>query len=254
MSLSYSLKEDLYAVGFDIFHPFDPSLYNRCIETENLPLEPLPEAQMVAYLIGNTKLIWPFFREWYRSHGTDSDPFDTFCQKTLERIFQRNLQGKEYHVYWSFESSPEKLVSMQRVASVSGLSFLDTKSHLSIHPVYGTWHSFRAVVVVKAEGPNLPTPTPAPCLLTPQEQEKAKVAMFHALEVSDKDRLCDQLHGKGPSEQVAAAWIELRDCVSVGKEFRFDEDQLWYHYTKDTKFLRTIKGGQLIKQAEQDKN
>jgi methylmalonic aciduria homocystinuria type C protein len=242
MSLPYSLKEDLHAVGFDIFHPFDPSLYNKCIETENLPLEPLPEAHTsMAYLIGNTKLIWPFFRGWYMSHGTDIiDPFDTFCQKTLEPIFKRNLQGNQYHVYWSFESSPEKLVSMQRVASCSGFSFLDTESHLSIHPVYGTWHSFRAVVVVKTEGPNnLPTPMPVPCLLTPQEQDQAKVAMFHALEVSDKDRLCDQLHGnKGlVFEQVAAAWIELRDCVSVGKEFKFDKDQLWYHYTKDTKFL-----------------
>lgn len=241
MSLSCSLKEDLHAVGFDIFHPFDPSLYNQCIKTEKLPVEPLPEAS-VAYLIGNTKHIWPFFREWYRSHGTDSDPFDTFCQETLEPIFQRDLQGKEYQIYWSFESFPEKLVSMQRVASVSGFSFLETKSHLSIHPVYGTWHSFRAVVVVKAEGPNLPTPTPAPCSITPQEQEKAKAAMSHALEVSDESRLCDQLHGKGPSEQVAAAWIELRDCVSVGREFKFDEDQLWYHYTKDTTFLSRIKG------------
>jgi len=33
---------------------------------------------------------------------------------------------------------------------------------------------------------------------------------------------------------VYANWIALHDCVEVGREkFRFSEDQLRYHYTKD---------------------
>lgn len=244
-----SLEIDCSAVGFDICHSFHPSLYNEHIAKHDLPLNPLPsEETSIGYLIGNTKLLWPIFIKWYNSSKNKIDnPLDTYCQTKIEDILSAHFPSSfSYQVYWSSESSADKLVSMQRAASSSGLSYLDSRSHLTIHPVYGTWHSFRAVVVVTSKDTtifgsrsiNISIPALPSFLLTPQEEQEAQLALFQALQLSDQNRLCEQLHGKGPSEQVAAAWIAVRDCISRGKEYRFDHNQLWYHYTKDTKFLR----------------
>jgi len=296
-----SLEKDLFAAGFDICHPFHPSFYNEHIEKHSLPLVPLScEETSTAYLIGNTKHLWPIFMKWYNSNiniDSDSDsesdsntnptsnsckisnnPLDTYSQICIDDILKAHFPPSSsslYQVYWSCESCADRMVSMQRVASCSGLSYLDSKSHLVIHPVYGTWHSFRAVVVIVAENtsteqtmgaanrgsatgihsssiipctspPLTPTPILIPRLSTPMEEREAKAALNRALKLStcaddddgeNSNRLCEQLHGRGPSEQIAAAWIDVRDCISRGKEYRFDHYQLWYHYTKDAKYL-----------------
>jgi len=33
-------------------------------------------------------------------------------------------------------------------------------------------------------------------------------------------------------------WIALRDSCNVGRNHRYDDDQLLYHYTKDRALLR----------------
>jgi hypothetical protein len=96
------------------------------------------------------------------------------------------------------------------------MTYLDSKSHLTVHPKYGTWHSFRAVVVTNEPFSsyyisNSPSAL-VPCLLTPEEEEAAQAAMSRALQVSDESKLCDQLHGgEVPSDEVAEAWIAFRD-------------------------------------------
>jgi len=248
MSQKVSLENDLFAVGFDICHSFHPSVYNEYIAKQNLPLNPLAsEETSTGYLIGNTKHLWPIFMKWYNSSESKIDnPLDNYCQTSIDAILTDHFRSPfSIQVYWSSESCADKLVSMQRAAYCSGLSYLDSKSHLTIHPIYGTWHSFRAVVVVTNKDKtnvgtrSLSASIPALTrLLTPQEEKEAQAALCRALQLSDENRLCDQLHGKGPSEEVAAAWIAVRDCISQGNEYRFDDNQLWYHYTKDTMYLR----------------
>jgi hypothetical protein len=37
---------------------------------------------------------------------------------------------------------------------------------------------------------------------------------------------------------VCEAWIAMRDCIETGKaQYRYDSEQLLYHYTKDKKYL-----------------
>ena len=70
------------------------------------------------------------------------------------------------------------------------------------------------------------------------EKSAARRAMAAALRASDEANLCTQLHGeKGMERDVRLAWAALRDCVEVGKEHRYSEAQLVYHYTKDREGL-----------------
>ena len=65
--------------------------------------------------------------------------------------------------------------------------------------------------------------------------------MAAALLFSNESNLCTQLHGAKSMERDALpAWAELRDCIGVGEDQRYSEDQLeylQYHYTKDKAVL-----------------
>jgi hypothetical protein len=143
--------------------------------------------------------------------------------------------------FWSSTIQPEQLVSMQRVAECSGLSYSDPASKLSIHPIFGAWVSYRAVVVFVSKSRDLaqtassyvlPPPIAVPCLLSTNEQDKAARAMKKALYSMPDQDLCTMLHGTMKGDRYKD-WIALRDVVDVGREFRFSENQLLYHYTKD---------------------
>lgn len=127
---------------------------------------------------------------------------------------------------------------MQRAAVAGALCYHDSETQLAIHPLFGAWVAFRAVVVLDAPGLEGPPPDRVRCLLTDAEKEKAREAMADALRASDQANLCTQLHGeKGMETDVRLAWARLRDCVGVGKMARYSEEQLIYHYTKDKAVL-----------------
>ncbi|CAN0351537.1 unnamed protein product [Phaeothamnion confervicola] len=56
-------------------------------------------------------------------------------------------------VHYPYEMAPGRLVAVQRMAVVAGLCFLDPGTHLCVHPVYGPWLAFRAVLLFDVQGP-----------------------------------------------------------------------------------------------------
>jgi len=337
------LRRSLREAGFDVFHgPFSPGVYNDLLDAEGLVesglLSKLPEElpsssstttttasaagdrrrRTEAFLIGNTKHLWPYFLRWLREEidrnrrgpapqpnetnddGDDDDgdpiipfedPLDTYERTAIAAIVARICGGGPRDLYWSSDLDPSRMVSMARIASCTGFSYLDKDTHLSVHPVFGTWHSYRAVLVLEAPSTTEPPPPPPAVVLanpmSPEDARKAKRAFDAALAVSterpsvdddgddtaeprsagvvivgeDERRRLDEMLGRGRydeeeegggpgightglSVRVADAWIALRDAVSIGRdEYRFGDDQLRYHYTKDAGCLaRGIRG------------
>ena len=197
-----------------------------------------------AYLIGNTKHLWPIFLRWLKdnnnnnnkrvqkitdsndcdtdennkkkssgSHSKDhllySDPLDTYVKLEIERIVkavlehnnnrnndtstpvENNVSSKSsssslshyYDLYWSSDWDPARLISMGRVASCTGFSYLDDGTHLNIHPIYGTWHSFRAVLLLHHE----------------EEEKKAKMPSAASTTCMTTARNLDDTHSIAPS-------------------------------------------------------
>ena len=394
------LRDGLFEAGFDIFHgPFSPVVYNNILESEGLiksgvlsklPQEIAPTTSSstngnaatrptTAYLIGNTKHLWPIFLRWLQKENkakhqelvlgdndsdvnididiaidndhdhTDGerilieDPLDTYEQSAIRDVVERvcdchpkdetntldntsssssssSNSDTNRMLYWSSDLTPARMVSMARIASGTGFSYLDPHTHLSVHPTFGTWHSYRAVLLLPMEEsefesececeslvPLLPrptTPTLLPNPMSPLDRRTARDAFDVALETSTNSRnkgkgkskskttdlttsgekggetttattreeskeigekarseLSEELgrgnykkkknEDDGDDEQdgqeassnlrkqkVATAWIALRDAISIGREtHRFDENQLWYHYTKDPRYL-----------------
>lgn len=333
------LRESLFEAGFDIFHgPFSPAVYNELLESEGLAeaglLSKLPDEIAVdststavpssegeisanedvetkqkldAYLIGNTKHLWPIFLRWLQSEnetkiqerrssldGTNAekckeissekhlhflieDPLDTYEQTAIRDVVERVCTKGRTFLYWSSDYDPSRMVSMARVASCTGFSYLDPHTHLSVHPIYGTWHSYRAVLLIPKEVSSPASQIPISLLpnpISPLDQKAAKKAFDDALKSStgtktesytfssssldeeDRSKLSEELgrgnyndsNGEGlPNRQsenedrktrVANAWITLRETISNGREtYRFDDHQLFYHYTKDPIWL-----------------
>lgn len=271
------LSEQLHSRGFDVCHPFHPSWYNDYLDECNelsslvrLPLGPL------AFLIGNTKHLWPHFISWWDAHrrldpakkskqgnggdqGLTAHPLDMYTEECVEEALKAScIHSKvptHYTIFWGHHFQPEKLISLQRVALVSGFAYMDDHTKLTVHPVYGTWKSFRAVVVYhtqNAETFRETAPSAPPRiqnLLTTNEERRADLAMKHALQASQEvaaqgkgeetNGLCEQLHGAIVDARVAEAWIAVRDSIETGRvDFRFGTSQLLYHYTKDPQYLQ----------------
>ena len=242
------ISADLSESGFDICHPFNVRWYNQHIAAEKPPhLQPLRNYgrdSLPGVLVGNSRAIWPKFLRWLAAQPDPDmlEPVDTFVKEAIGASIARacGTAGPQVEVYWSHEVG-ERLVSMQRVASISGLCYHDKETQLSIHPIFGAWAAFRAVVVFDSPaGPlgEVPPPQVRP-FLTQEEASAARAAMAAALAASNEANLCTQLHDtNGMSRSAALAWVALRDCVRIGREHRYTEDQIEYHYTKDKSGLR----------------
>ena len=227
-----AFRSSLAAAGIDVVQPFDTRWYNDYISKEGLPLKPLPvfgrESGAVGLLLGNSKALWPAFLAWLAAKpdaAAVAEPLDTFVVEAIEQAAATLRERRDVtQIFWPWEGG-ERLVSMQRVAVCSALCYHDSETQLAVHPIFGAWIAFRAVVVIDAAPTTLNLPASPPkrlgCLMGEAEKTSAKAAMAAALRASDEANLCTQLHGqKGMETDVRLAWATLRDCVHVGKEFR----------------------------------
>lgn len=279
-------------------------------------LRKLPDSEY-CYLIGSSKYIWPFFTKWLKkkmheesSNGIgddcDSDdgilhnsPFDTFRKEMILNITRKLLcqdmndseilgfdvflsnNGKRFNARKGREKINECgdfLVSMQRVAIVTGSYWHDEiGSKICIHPEFGTWHAFSAVVVTmfdisESKTDRLPRKVPSslPCPVKQNEINDAKILLATAMKIngykpkttndeSSKQNDENLLQSKISDETLKRiaenqglvemnmiderklAWINIRDCFSLGREeYRYSPEQLCYHYSSNTKILHDL--------------
>ena len=244
-----------------------------------------------AILIGNTKHIWPFFLSWMSTRSEVEglsrhiNPFDDFVEENILCALERcltsskptELDGGRISSYELFRSDGRRtmivinddgmlsyypheesfLVSMTRVATTTGKYWNDHKAtKLCVHPEYGTWTAFRAVVVFTSRGDDSSLSS-SPIVITPAPCPRIAKSVFNYALNGDTengygstigkewDELCKYLHGSivpgSTWEKVPETmkpWIKLRDCISIGREkWKYDEPQLLYYYTKDLEIL-----------------
>ena len=245
--------------GFDICHLFHTQWYNQLLDNDQrlASLVRLPVTGN-AFLIGNTKRLWPCFLTWLKQQqlqqpdgGIPPNPLDTYVSQQITTIIRQHVVGDDddddaVDIFWDHEWDKDKLVSMSRVASVSGLCYLHPSALLCIHPTYGAWFSLRAVVVVHDDDDDDDTaetchspPPPPPLLcnpLSPEQDENVQAAARRAFD-HHANVFDDDTTARVRAEEAAQPWIQLRDAVSIGREYRFSDNQLHCHYLKDTRLL-----------------
>jgi len=194
----------LAEAGLDLVHPFDARAVAR--ETSLALLD--DPARPAGWLVGNTRALWPKFlaaRAADPKLVQSAHPIQDYVEATLEAIAGAR-------VLYSHRRYDGAFLPFQRVAVAAGLGTL-AKSQLVIHPTYGPWFALRAIVLTDGTPDTRVLPAPA-C----------------NCEVACDGAFARALEATGP--EAWRAWLAVRDACCVGREHRYSDEQIHYHYTK----------------------
>lgn len=226
------VRSRLAPAGLDLVHPLRAIWYNRVVRDH--PLPDFDRADTLVLLVGNTRALWPRFLDALRKDPKrleDDHPIDDY---TMTRVSGALHDCPFRHeIRWAHDIS-EKRIAIQRLAHASGFAWL-SPAHLNIHPVYGPWIALRAAIVLDAPGPAAPPPLEDPC----GDCDAGCMPFFdravrEAGEVVGTDRT---------QSERWRHWLSIRDACPVGREYRYSDEQIRYHYTKDRSVLeKAIQG------------
>lgn len=209
--------------GLDLVQPFAAAQYNAAVD-ETLHLPDFGRAAALAVVVGNTRGIWAHFVAALRARRVlpeSANPFDDYVRSAIETALSIGLP--EHEVRWANRVGPG-MVAMQRAAAIAGLA-ATSPAYLSVHPIYGPWIGLRAVVVFDSDAPSeSPPPARLPC----DDCEATCVPALSAALGAQGDR------------GAWRRWLAVRDACPVGREHRYGDDQIAYHYTKDRAVLQRL--------------
>jgi cyanocobalamin reductase (cyanide-eliminating) / alkylcobalamin dealkylase len=187
----------LAAAGFDIAHAFDAAAAAREPGLDLLAGEP-----RLGLLLGNTRALWPPFREAMRDPAlaAQRDPLERYTERTVDAAFPGA------RIYYGHRPYGGAFLPLQRLAVATGLGAL-APTHLVIHPVYGPWFALRAVVVLDGDPPaRAPIAPPCRC-----------------------DASCGEALSRAQQSMDWRDWLAVRESCSL-QNWRYGEDQIRYHY------------------------
>jgi methylmalonic aciduria homocystinuria type C protein len=197
----------LAGAGFDLVHPFDA----RAIARE-LALPALADpARPCGLIVGHTRRFWPHFLELRRRDAAlaaSRDPIDEHTERTCAQI----AGAAAFYPHRLYDGA---FLPFQRIAAAAGFGTL-APSNLLVHPAYGPWFGLRAIVLTAGTPAMLALPRAA-CDCA----DRCAAAFAHARARSDW-----------------RAWLAVRDACCIGREHRYSDDQIEYHYTKRLDLLR----------------
>jgi hypothetical protein len=208
------------AAGLDLVHPFAVGWFNERV-SEADRLHDFGNPFSLGLLLGNTRALWtPFARslQLAAARGQGAHPLDSYVEQTATAL-QAELAPLEMCAYFAHTTWP-RTVPMQRLAELVGFAAL-SPVQLSIHSRVGPWFAMRVVLIIDVPGPSWEPAAPVrPCRGC---SEPCVEPFRRALALSS------DLSQRSVTEH-AADWIAVRDACPVGREFRYGEDQLAFHY------------------------
>jgi cyanocobalamin reductase (cyanide-eliminating) / alkylcobalamin dealkylase len=217
--------------GFDIVKPFNTLTYNKLVKPRpdliDLPVNSLTGEGLPALLVGNSKVLWPHFLEYFKQHSDEVNPLDCFVRVTMNRALLESfseVEVQEIPCFYSDEIAPHRLIAFQKLAHACGLARLDESTHLCVHPKFGPWIALRVILILPPDS-LLHTPkfglTITEVSLAEESIDRARLLLERALQAT-----CDG------DKDAWRLWVEVRDCIDVGREYRYSDEQIQYHYTK----------------------
>jgi methylmalonic aciduria homocystinuria type C protein len=219
------LHEQCAPAGFDLAGACRVGSYNRAVEGV-LRLSDFGTPDHLAVVVGNSRALWQPFVAALRSDPSlcaSADPLDRYTERVIGGAVA--TLGLRAELRWAHDVGPG-LIAIQRLAQLAGLAQL-SPGHLSVHPVHGPWIALRAAITFDVLGPaEISVPSEQVC-------NACAGACAPAFE-----RALASLAEPGGGDW--RSWLACRDACPVGREQRYDDDQIAYHYTKDRSILQRL--------------
>jgi methylmalonic aciduria homocystinuria type C protein len=213
VSIRQVIAERCRAGGLDLHAVTSVGRYNAEVAADFWL--PGAAASMVV-VVGNTRAIWPHVDRFViESSARVDDPVDAWVERVLSAATADIPQCID--VRFSHEPPPRR-IAIQRLAHIAGLAWL-SPSHLCVHPEFGPWIALRAAVVLDAPFVDEHGPPPASCPCEHQCLPLLEAALAG-------ETTADSAHVL----EHWRAWLAVRDACPVGRQHRYSDEQIVYHY------------------------
>ena len=186
-----------------------------------------PGKSRAVFLVGSSRAVWPHFKAALAAdprRTSEQHPFDRWTSEVISRAVVM-VVGPHYafDVRFAFEGGV-RAFSALHLAQAAGLAHRGPAG-LAISPLFGPWLALRAAVVVDMPGRPAAAPDPVcdrcadkPCM----------VALAAAM--GQRDR-ADIAHDA--VRERWRDWLAVRDACPVGRDLRYGDEQIRWHYAHD---------------------
>ncbi len=190
------------------------------------PAEIHPDYRRAVLLGSAGRLFWERFRaSGDAPPGPEANPLDRFTERTVEGLLQSaRVRDPTARAGYPFRHR-HQIVPFQAFLGGSAL-LRGVPFGVSVHPRFGPWFAWRAVILLALEVAPTPLPQESPCQGCPAPCVGACPAGAVAREGFDWQS-CGTFRLSGAT--CAAACPARRSCP-VGPRYRYGKEQLAYHY------------------------
>lgn len=241
-----SLKPGLHRRGFDISEPLCLDWYNESLPEGSGASIPTTRGsrggETLVILIANSNNMWPSFLQACKTDSSllaVANPLDSYVERSIQSTMHTSLPGHKCRYFWSHSQSDElsgsRYVAIQRMAQAAGLAYMDPITHLCLHPKFGPWIALRCALVFDGTQYTGPRKTPLVNRLSPSTEQYVQMAMKSA-----QRKPSMSLEDAGTKSKPCKRWLKwvaVRDALCPCHPWRYGEDQLEYHYTKNRAVL-----------------
>ena len=246
----HSQAQPLRSLGLDLVQPLsirrDEPLFREPWFEQLAPAwvhEALRDGPLAAWVVGNSRALFEPFLRWVREEPQRvhlDHPLDTYVETQLRAALDISVSSTEpdrVWIGWAHQLLPCPL-PMQRLAALSGLASLGPCG-LAIHSSLGPWMALRALVVFPQRSgvEQEPVQPSSPCAGC---SAPCVVALKRARGLARvRPPRAEPGETSAPPNLSARSrlWLSVRDACPVGKEHRYADPQLLYHYDKDRSVL-----------------
>jgi hypothetical protein len=227
-----ALEAALVPAGIDLVAPLRIGWYNAAESAELRLPEPVGPGSL-AVVIGNSVAMWRPFLEGLRGEPAlleGQHPLDAWVERRVLGAVA-GLDPQPSSIHWV--NGPDcRRYSMQRVATATGLVGM-APCRLAIHRQLGLWFGLRAVLVFPTEGPAEPRwSAPFPCASCAQRPclPMLERALGRGVDGAEPPAIMGVRGNWSP-------WLAMRDSCPQGRQHRYGDGQIAYHYSKQRRFL-----------------
>lgn len=212
-------QKRLSAAGLDLLHDF-PWTRVRQVLPRTFSLPSFESPAPWGLFVGNSRKLWNRFV--HTAALDEDDPLDRYVERVVTEAVA--LCPVRTWIGYSHTAAP-LVLPMQRLAHASGFAHLGPAG-LCVRPDVGPWCGLRAVIVFDSDVPSAAgTAAPALCQGCPAPCEEA---LSRALGGRYSSKAAE-----GCLSPRAEAFLAARDACPWGREQRYGQHQLRYHYDKD---------------------
>lgn len=166
-------------------------------------------------------------------HWRHTDPIDSFSHAAAQHFSQQVLRGYRYQIIYP----GTRPVALQQLGSTAGWH-CDSPLGLGIHPHWGLWFAYRAVILTDAPLPEIGQPDPATACEQCPDQPCISHCPAQALKPDgqiDMSRCGDYRLEEDSS--CSDRCLSRLSCPVAG-EHRYTLEQINYHYRLSLETLR----------------